>query len=377
MDSNSSIHSIQSILPTPAILSAVVARGSGGKPGRIASVLATDVRTGRRLRFSAPLFADCTGHGWIGYYAGAEYRMGQEGRDEFGESLAPEKAGSHTMGNSLYGARFEERDRPCPFDCPPWAYQWREASDFEPLGSHRRTKEIVRPDNFDVPTRGRGRNPGDDINGCLCKAWWVEYGGMADTILDAETIRDELFRISIGLWNYAKNHNPNTIKPNRNRELTWLNYVPGVRESRRLVGDTIMNQHDYVEKPDYEDSVARTNWGSDVHHSEGFWVSGNDCIHVLGHFYTGIPYRTLYSRNIENLFMAGRCHSATQTGMGGTRVMRPVMQMGQAVGTAAALALQHGTTPRGVYEKHIEELRETLFRDGCKLLGGNGEGVRV
>lgn len=348
-----------------------LAAWQAGKPGRIASVLATDVRTGRRLRFPAPLFADCTGHGWIGYYAGAEYRMGQEGRAEFNESLAPVKAGTHTMGNSLYGSRFEERDSPCPFACPPWAYQWRDAADFEPRGSHRRTSEVVRPDNFDAPSRGRGRNPGDDINGCLCKAWWIEYGGMADTILDAEKIRDELFRISIGLWNYAKNHNPNTIERNLNRELTWLNYVPGVRESRRLVGDYIMNQHDYVEKPAYEDSVARTDWGSDVHHSEGFWVRGNDCIHVLGKFYAGIPYRTLYSRNIENLFMAGRCHSATQTGMGGTRVMRPVMQMGQAVGTAAAIALHHGTSPRGVYEKHIEELRETLFRDGCPILGWN------
>ncbi len=348
-----------------------LAAGEKGIPDTIESVIALEVTTGRRLRFSAPLFADCTGHGWVGYYAGAEYRMGQEGRDEFGESLAPVKAGTHTMGNCLYKAVFKEHEHPCAFGSPDWAYHWRQVSDFEERGSHRRTSEIVRPDNFDVPARGKGRNPGDDINGGLLRSWWVEYGGMIDTIRDAETIRDELFRITIGLWNYAKNNNPATVEQNRNRELTWLNYVPGVRESRRLVGDMILSQKDFHEQTVPGDAVAVTTWGSDVHHSEGFWVRGNDCIHVYGGRVIGIPYRTLYSRNIGNLFIAGRCHSATQTAMGGTRVMRPVMQMGQAVGTAAALALQHRTSPRGIYEKHIEALRETLFRDGCRVLGRN------
>ena len=348
-----------------------LAAGEKGRPGCIESVIALEVGTGRRLRFSAPLFADCTGHGWIGYYAGAEYRMGQEARAEVGESLAPVKAGTHTMGNGLYKAVFEEHESPCAFTCPEWAYQWRQNSDFEERGSHRRTSEIVRPDNFDVPSRGKGRNPGDDINGGLLRSWWVEYGGMMDTIRDAETIRDELFRISIGLWNYAKNHNPATRERNRNRELVRLNHVPGVRESRRLVGDYIMSQKDFDEQIVHGDSVAVTNWGTDVHHSEGFWVRGNDCIHVYGKRIIGIPYRTLYSRNIGNLFMAGRCHSATQTAMGGTRVMRPVMQMGQATGTAAAIALEHGTSPRGVYEKHIEELKETLLHDGCRISGRN------
>jgi len=111
---------------------------------RIASVIAIDVRTGQRLRFSAPLFADTTGHGWIGYYAGAEYRMGQEARSEFNESLAPVEAGSRTMGNSLYKAVFAERQEPVPFVCPEWAYQWKASSDFEPVGSHRRIRQIVR-----------------------------------------------------------------------------------------------------------------------------------------------------------------------------------------------------------------------------------------
>ena len=339
---------------------------------RITSVIAVNVHTGQRLRFSAPLFADTTGHGWIGYYAGAEYRMGQEASSEFHESLAPVEAGTRTMGNDLYKAVFANRKDTVPFECPDWAYQWTESSDFEPLGSHQRTKLVVRPENFDRPSRGKGRNPGDDINGEISHAWWIEYGGMMNTIEDAEQIRDELFRISIGLWSYAKNHNPATKDKNLKRELVWLNYITGVRESRRLVGDYIMSQKDYDEQIVHDDTVAFTDWGPDVHHPEGFWVRGNDCMHVYKGRRTSIPYRTLYSKNIENLFMAGRCHSATHIAFGGTRVMRPCCAMGQAVGTAAAIAAKYEASPRAVYEKHIKELQDTLVKDGCRLMSKDG-----
>ncbi len=495
---------------------------------RIKAVHALDVASGQRMSFAAPLFADCTGHGWIGVYAGAEYRMGQEARAEFGESLAPVEPRGRTMGNSLYKAVFRGRKPPrpgapsappaprpetvvthrdagkveltgdwtpstygdylhdgnagkgakrvaftltvpktgrydvflgysphsnrasrvpvtvahaggetsvmvdqrsdpggwrrlgsfefaageggrvtisnagtsgyviadsvgltpeaegakpttapepeplpdgVPFDAPEWVYQWRADSDFEPRGSHRRIREVRRPENFDAPSRGKGRNPGGDINGALLHAWWVEYGGMLDTVKDAEKIRDELMRVSLGLWNYAKNHNPATVAKNRYRELVWLNYVPGVRESRRLVGDYVMTQKDFDERILHEDTVAFTDWGIDVHHPEGFWVRGNDCIHVYHGRRVSIPYRTLYSRNIANLFMAGRCHSATHIALGGTRVMRPMCATGQAAGTAAAIARKRSAGPRGVHEKHVKELQQTLLRDGCYLLG--------
>jgi len=339
---------------------------------RITSVITINVHSGQRMRFSAALFADTTGHGWIGYYAGAEYCMGQESRSEFNESLAPVEAGNRTMGNNLYKAVFANNKDPVPFECPDWAYQWTASPDFEPLGSHRRTSMIVRPENFDQPSRGKGRNPGNDINGAISHAWWVEYGGMENIIEDAEHIRDELLRISLGLWNYGKNHNPATKDKNLKRELVWLNYVAGVRESRRLVGDYIMSQKDYDEQIVHDDTVAFTDWGPDVHHPDGFWVKGNDCIHVYQGRRTSIPYRTLYSRNIENLFMAGRCHSATHIAFGGTRVMRPCCAMGQAVGTAAAIATKYKTTPRAVYEKHIKELQDTLVKDGCRLMSKDG-----
>jgi len=501
-----------------------VAAWERGTDGTIKAVVALNVHTGRRMVFAAPLFIDCTGHGWVGYYAGAEHRIGQEARAEFGESLAPVTAGRRTQGNSLYKAVIKTHPGPAsgvpgalpaagavtrhgdrakvtvtgdwthstwgggdylhdgnagkgdktvafaldvpkagrfrvflgylafgnraknvpvtvehadgkakltvdqtrseggwrqlgtfrlapgsparvtvgsagtkgyviadcvrvlaegaepvkapppsagsvPFDCPPWAYQWHKPSDFEPAGSHRRVKQIVRPPSFDAPSRGRGRNPGSDVNGAVSHAWWVEYGGMLSTIDDAERIRDELFRISLGLWNYAKNHNPATVAKNRNRELVWLNYVAGVRESRRLMGDYVLSQQDYDKRIVHEDTIGFTDWGPDVHHPEGFWVKGNDCIHVYQGRRTSIPYRTLYSRNIGNLFMAGRCHSATHIGLGGSRVMRPMCMTGQAAGTAASIARKRNTTPRGVYWQHADQLQQALLRDGCYLPG--------
>lgn len=335
----------------------------------IDTVLASQVKTGQRYRFRAPLFIDCTGHGWIGAYAGAEYRVGQEAQHEFNESMAPQTAQKLTQGNSLNNASFRTRAQPVAFDCPPWAYPWAQASDFEELNSHVRLKDPVRPPNFDVPSHGKGRNPGNHPYGAATGAWWVEYGGVANTIDDAEKIRDELFRITLGLWNYAKNHNPATREQNSRRELFWVNYVSGVRESRRLVGDYVMTQNNFDDPTPTADAVAFTDWGIDLHHPEGFWVRGIDAIHVYKGRRVCIPYRTLYSKNIRNLFMAGRCHSATQLAFAGTRVMRPMCATGQAAGTAAALACKYHTDPRGVYREHLAELQQRLLRDGCFIPG--------
>jgi len=348
-----------------------------GAEATIESVLAINVRTGQRMSLTAPLFIDCTGHGWIGYYAGAEYRHGKESRAAHGEPLAPvdpnlEGLGK-TQGNTLYKQVFVTRDEPVAFDCPQWAFQWQRSEDFEPGGSHRRIRDPnLRPPNFDAPSRGRGRNPGNDTYGGTLYKWWVEIGGMQDIILDAERIRDELFRVNLGLWNYAKNYNPATKDKNANREMVWMNYVPGVRESRRLIGPYIMTQADVDSQEAHKDTVAFTDWGIDIHHSEGFWVAGNDCIHCWHGRRASIPYRTLYSRNITNLLMAGRCHSATHMAHGATRVIRPCLAMGQAAGTAAAIAADNRTTPAGVYEKHLTLLQQILLKDGCYLMETSG-----
>jgi hypothetical protein len=187
--------------------------GQPGVRGEIEAVLAIDVQTGRRMAFRAPIFIDTTGHAWIGYYAGAEYRMGEEARDEFGESLAPAEATPRTQGNTLNQAVIVTRDQPVEFHCPEWAYQWREDGDFQPRGDHRRLATVQRPENFDRPSRGKGRNPGDDLDGTVVRRWWVEYGGMSDTVADAEQIRDELFRINLGCGTMPRT----TTRPRRRK----------------------------------------------------------------------------------------------------------------------------------------------------------------
>lgn len=335
----------------------------------IAAVLAIDVRTNQRLRLAAARFIDCTGHGWLGYYAGADYRAGEEARAEFNEPDAPEKASTHTMGNDLHMATFRDHRQPVEFAAPAWAYRWPTPDAFEPRTSHKRQMD-GRPPNFDAPSRGTGRRPrDDDPSGGVVKNWEIEFGGMHDTIRDAEWIRDELFRINVGLWDYAKNHNPTVREVNRNREMIWLNYVMGTRESRRLLGDYILTENDYFQPVAQPDTVAYSGWGMDIHHPEGFWVRGNDCMHYFRDRKISIPLGSLYSRNIDNLFMAGRCHSATHLGMGGTRIMRSCCLMGQAAGTAAALTLGHQCTPRELRERHIAELQQTLLKDGCYLMG--------
>lgn len=336
---------------------------------RIMSVIAQDVRSGRRMRFRAPLFIDTTGHGWIGFYAGAEFRHGTEARSEFGETLAPEKASDNTMGNTLYKMTFKTEEHETTFITPAWAYQWKSPADFE---SNRcvRHKENERPRDYDYLTPGKGRFEGSEIT----HNFSIEYGGMLNTIDDAERIRDELFRINIGLWGYRKNHDPRYIQRNRNRRLVWLNYVPGVRESRRLMGDYMMTQRDFDKGIVHPDTIAFTDWGIDDHHPLGFWVKRDipDTLHIYGGQRTSIPYRSLISKDIDNLWMAGRCMSVSHLAMGGIRVMRPLCATGQAAGTAAAIATKHETSPRGVYQNHIKELQDTLVRDGCRLMKEGG-----
>ncbi|MFX0099890.1 MAG: FAD-dependent oxidoreductase [Candidatus Hodarchaeota archaeon] len=346
-------------------------------PREIKSILAISTNKKQRIHLEAKLFIDCTGHGWIGYYSGADCMIGEESKDQFNESLAPEASTKRTMGNNLYNAKIVTKDEITPFQAPDWAYLWRSDDDFEPLDDSKwsdgfsRDEAIERPDSYDNGLKGKGRNPGKDRNGGVFRAWWVELGGAEamDIIEDAEKIRDELFRITLGLWDYTKNNNPRTIKKNLYYELVGLNHIMGTRESRRLVGDYILTQNDYDDETIHPDTVAFTDWGIDVHHPEGFWIKGDDCMHVYRGRRVSIPYRSLYSRNISNLFISGRCHSATHLAHGGTREMRTVAMMGEATGTAAALAIQKGTNPRGIYQNHVKELQQMLLKSGCYLLG--------
>ena len=297
---------------------------------RIAAVIARDVRTGKDLRFSAPLFADCTGDATIGYLAGADFRVGREGKDETGESLAPEKGDKQVMGTS-YMWYAEDAKAPAPFPVTPWALEFNER------------------------TAMRG-SKGD---------WDWEVGMRQDQVAEAEAIRDHTYRAIYGNWSFLKNHAENRGIYEKER-LSWVAYVAGKRESRRLMGDVVLKEQDMLGRVDYPDGAVSTTWTIDLHYPkpENTAAFPGQEFRSVAQFtkldpYL-IPYRCFYSRNIENLFMAGRNISVTHVALGSVRVQRTTGMMGEVVGMGAALARQHDTSPRGVYQNHLGELKDYM-----------------
>jgi len=306
----------------------------------IAAVEAVEVATGRRLVIPGKTFIDCTGDGAIGVWAGAEHRHGREPRSMYQESRAPEAADGYTMGNTL---RYTSQLTPEPvvFRAPPWARQFRKPTDF-----------------------GQGRYPQIHFGGWQ---WIIEYGGILNTYDDSEEIRDELLRIIWGMWDYVKNHSPKYAQEAKNYKLVWVSHVAGKRESRRLIGDYVLTEHDIANQVLFPDRVSYCGWGIDIHPPKGFYDEGPPA--VFSHKVKfSVPFRCLYSKDIGNLMMAGRCISVSHVALGATRVMITCGLQGQAVGTAAGFCKKYGTTPRGIYHEHIAEVQQQLLKDGCYLI---------
>ncbi|MGC9329505.1 MAG: FAD-dependent oxidoreductase, partial [Candidatus Hinthialibacter sp.] len=219
--------------------------------------------------------------------------------------------------------------------------------------------------------KGQGYRPRNEEGGFF--QWYIELGGMQDTIYDAEEIRDELFRINLGLWNYVKNHHPDYQEKNKSRRLTWINYAPGKRESRRLEGDYILTQWDYADQIIHEDNVAYGGWGVDVHHPNGFWKSGPMYYSAYRGQHISIPFRSLYSKNVSNLMMAGRDASVSHVALGGVRVMRTTCLMGQATGAAAAICVEKNVNPREAGKKYIHAIQQRLMKSGAYIMGQRNE----
>ena len=305
--------------------------------GRIRSVRAVQMTTETEYTLFADFFADATGDGFVGFAAGAQYMYGREGRNVFDEPDAPAQSDSLLMGSSIM---FSAKDmgRPVPFIKPDWAYTYTE-SDLE----NREHSEI---------TSGY---------------WWLEVSGDLDVIDDAEKIRDELLRILYGVWDHVKNQPGHRAE---NYALDWVGAVPGRRESRRLTGDYVLTEQDVLSCRAFADVVAYGGWDMDVHVPKGFLsLDRMPTTYYMTKDLYGIPYRCLYSRNIENLFLAGRAISASHIAFGSTRVMGTCAVVGQAVGTAAAVALSHGLRAARAVGGHIEELQQTLLKYDCYLPG--------
>lgn len=322
-----------------------------GTAKRIAAVTAVDTRSGQRTRFGGKVFLDCTGDSVIGVAAGAEYRQGKETKSMYQERWAPEKPSQDTMGNGL---KYFHHDvgRPSPFQAPGWAFKFSDCKDFSPS---RHPRFI------------------DDVE-VIGHQWVIELGGVRDTYADAEEIRDDLLRLIFGLWDHTKNHCTKEKDRALTHKLAWVGHVAGKRENRRLIGDYVLTQNDIGDQTLFDDRVAYGAWSVDDHYSAGFFHRGStgqytldwEHAYVCRHF--SIPFRSLYSKNVDNLLMAGRNISATHLGMSNTRVMLTCAVMGQAAGTGAALCVQHSATPRTVGREHLAQLQQQLLKDGAYLI---------
>ena len=310
-----------------------------GVEGRIAAAISRNTLTGERTRYAGKMFIDCTGDGWLGFYAGAEYMYGRESASEFGEpaDLAPPKADGMTMSGCLTGYKYEFRNAPVAFAAPPWA-------NVLPRGFTRKV------DNLDRP-------------------WWLEHPNSIDDMTDGEEARDELIRYVFAYWGWLKNESPLKSMA-ANAALTEVPHINGRRESRRLVGDYVLTANDLLSGRMFDDRVAYGGWGLDVHDVMGMqspvsngWGKNARPRHVPIY---SIPYRCLYSRNVQNLFMAGRNISVSHLALGSTRVGATCATEGQAVGTAAALCVSKGILPRDLC-KRIRTLQSRLLRDGMRL----------
>lgn len=304
---------------------------SADKSGdKIVSVTGKNILTGKEYTFNGKYFADCTGDGNLGFLAGADFRMGRESHAETGESSAPENADDLVMGTSVQWYA-EKQDNPSPFPDCPWAIRFNENT----------CQHMTRGD------------------------WDWETGFYWNQVDDIEYIRDYGLRAVFGNWAFLKNSARDKEKY-QNFQLEWVAYIGGKRESRRLMGDVILKEQDLVGRTVFPDASFTTTWTIDLHYpvalkdfEEEPFLS--EAKHVKIEPYA-VPYRCLYSRNIDNLFMAGRNISVTHVALGTVRVMRTTGMMGEVVGMAASLAKKHQTSPRGVYQNHLDELKSLMVQ---------------
>ncbi|MGM0506223.1 MAG: FAD-dependent oxidoreductase [Bacteroidota bacterium] len=308
-------------------------------PDRIESVTGFCSQNSIKYQLVSSLFCDASGDGIVAFQAGAAFRMGAESRQEFDEGFAPDvRDYGELLGHSLY---FQSKDAGKPVSFVPPAY------------ALKNPEELAKIRNYNLKEQG-------------CWLWWVEYGGRLDTVHQSEEIKWELWKVIYGIWDHVKNSGD--YPEAENLTLEWVGLIPGKRESRRFEGDYILSQKDIVELRSHEDAVAAGGWSLDLHPADGVYEDEISCTqwHTKGIYQ--IPYRCYYSRNIENLFFAGRIISATHVAFGSSRVMATCAHGGQAVGMAAALATSKSLLPRDFSNApQLDELQNRLNRSGQNI----------
>ena len=307
-----------------------------GRDRRILSVTGYQLTTQRFFTVEAKYFADCSGDSILAPLTGADFRLGREAASEFDEIVSTKVADQKTMGMSCL-IQGRETERQVPYTPPPFAAKLKD-KDFE-----NRMPDMNEPsENF----------------------WYLELGGNRDTIHDTEELRDELVALAAGTWDYVKNSGHFAAD---NWELDFLGFLPGKRESRRMMGETIITQRDISDGRIYEDEVAYGGWWLDDHFPDGFYHRGVPNTNFATPAPYSLPYRALYSRNVDNLFFAGRNISTTHMAMSSIRVMATCALLGEAVGRAAAIAVEKGCTPHDVYLRHMDDMQQRLMQGDCFL----------
>ncbi|MBQ0080101.1 MAG: FAD-dependent oxidoreductase [Alistipes sp.] len=318
---------------SPIHISAVEKRGD-----KIIAVLGRGTEDGRLHRFSAPLFADCTGDGTIGMLSGAEYMVGREAKSRFNEPSAPQEADQMTLGCSI---QWNSKDygKEVSFPEVDYGFSFNEES-------------------FQEVTRG---------------VWTWENGMMRDQIKEGETIRDYGMLAILANWSYLKNHS--SVKDKyKTRNIDWMGYISGRRESRRLVGDYIMTENDFWSGKVPEDATLTSSWTIDLHYPDPKntkFFPGREFMSVCCQCetpLTPIPYRCLYTKDVENLFMAGRDISVSHIALGSVRVMRTTAMMGEVVGMAASVCHKRHCLPRDIYKSYFTDLK-ALMMEGVGKYG--------
>ena len=326
--------------------------------GEITCIECYQMSTEKRLLIHGKIFADCTGNGTLGAFVGVKSRTGSEGKAEFNEPHAPEQPNQDRMGNTLL---FKAANVGHPVKFIP------------PVDAMHFTEEQLRyrKHSADVPKEVLAKASENEIwmlfDG-YCQDygyWWIEIGGeSADIISEYEDIRDQLVRAVYGVWDHIKNGGDHGAE---NYELVWVGMLPGVRESRRLEGDYMLNENDVLGNRIFDDAVAYGGWHVDNHVPGGLYAFDKipSFVYEFDGAYT-IPYRSYLAKGFKNLYIGGRALSASKLAMATSRVMGTCAIGGQAIGTAAAQAIQKGCDIRAI---DIAELQQTLIRDDCYIPG--------
>ena len=313
----------------------------------ISSVTAMDMYTLSKTKYTGKIFIDCTGDGWLGYYAGAKYRFGREAAWQHQEDFAPEKADTQTMSGCIKSGNlpfFFDAEEDVEYHAPDWVPKLPE--------DDKKFGRVI-----DVPRM----------------YWWLEAPNTYDDMDDGEASRDALLMVILGFLDHLKNHWSGREKYKK-KLFRFTSVTNGRRESRRFVGDYILTQGDCTSGRRFPDAVSYSGWAIDVHHPEGIYSGEKGPLYCArGVPMPTVPYRCLYSVNVRNLLFAGRNISVTHIALGTVRVQNTIATLGQAAGTAAAMCVKLGETPRGIYENHMKALQQQLIKDDQYIPGLQNE----